>query len=794
MKINKHSIIFKTLLYLISFSIIFIVFLSVSINNMFSTTYTNLEKDKISLIQKNISSPLALNISYGFNGAVKEIVNKTLKNENVLLVQIKEYNPQKEFVFTNFKNTIEEYKKRDEFISTTELLDPANSKKIASLTIIYSKKNYFTYMEQLYLWLFWGVLGLILAIILLIYFLLKSLKRLSVLASAFSDFNPEKPKKLKLDVLSNDEVSSIATSANIMVDNLIKYLKSTKDLNQQLSKNQVHLKDAQRIAKVGSWEYNIVNNTLTLSDEIFRILQIKRKITLSWRDALLFICDKDREYVVKVFDNAIKNGSYFDIQYSVKTKNDNIIYMHTRGKVRKKADGSAKITATSMDVTEDKINKQTIEKLAYYDALTELPNRTLLKDRIHKSLQNAQRQKNRVAVLFLDLDHFKLINDTLGHSTGDKLLVYISKLLQTQIRKSDTISRIGGDEFVILLQSINSLEDAELIAKNLLKVFDGKHIIDTHNLYITTSIGISLYPDNSKTMDELITNADTAMYDAKKDGRNKYKVYSPDMSNYISVQMQVEQDLKNAVKNQNELEVYYQAKIDTTGTIVLGAEALIRWNHPTNGLMFPDEFIEVAESTGIILELGKWIIKECIEQVRKWNQDGYTELKIAINLSARQFQDNDLVPYIVSMIEKYNVDPSQLEFEVTETVSMTNMETTLRILNQLKNIGVTIAIDDFGTGYSSLSYLKKFPVNTLKIDKSFVTEMTIDEGDRIIVETIISMAHTLGFKTVAEGVETKDHVELLRSLKCDQIQGYYYSKPITKDAFSKFLLKYNPLK
>ena len=284
------------------------------------------------------------------------------------------------------------------------------------------------------------------------------------------------------------------------------------------------------------------------------------------------------------------------------------------------------------------------------------------------------------------------------------------------------------------------------------------------------------------------------MYDAKQDGRNKYKLYSKDMGNYISSQMRIEQDLKIAVDNKNEFEVYYQPKINAKDNSISGAEALIRWNHPTRGLIFPDEFIEVAESTGIILDIGKWVIQESVMQVQEWNKLGYSDLKVAVNLSAKQFQDSDLVPFIISTIKKHAINPKQLEFEITETLSMTNIEATLRILKELKSIGVSIAIDDFGTGYSSLSYLKRFPLNILKIDKSFVIDMVNDKEDSVIVQTIITMAHSLGFTTVAEGVETREHVDILNSLGCDELQGYHYSKPIPRDEFTQFLQNYTPLK
>ncbi|MDA3908350.1 MAG: EAL domain-containing protein [Sulfurimonas sp.] len=445
-----------------------------------------------------------------------------------------------------------------------------------------------------------------------------------------------------------------------------------------------------------------------------------------------------------------------------------------------------------MDITNDIKNKKTIEKLAYYDSLTGLANRTLLRDRMNKAIQSAKREKTKLAIIFLDLDHFKLINDTLGHSVGDDLLIHIAEILKVHIRESDTLARLGGDEFVILLPSVKSNIDAQNVASKIQQTLQSKHDIGNHQLYITSSIGVSLYPNHGEDAEELIRNADTAMYEAKNSGRNNYKIYSKSMGNYIDQQMHLEKDLIQAVKNKTGIEVFYQPKIDSISSFISGAEALVRWRHPTNGMIFPDQFIHIAESTGLMIELGNIIIEESIFQVQEWNKLGLVGLKIAINLSARQFQGSNLVTFISSMLLNYQVSPSQVEFEITETLSMTNMTNTLRILTELKAIGVSIAIDDFGTGHSSLAYLKKFPVNTLKIDRSFVMDIIENDEDKTIVQTIISMAHSLGLNTVAEGVETLEHVELLQSMDCDQLQGYYFSKAIPKDEFTKFIQNYIP--
>jgi len=645
-------------------------------------------------------------------------------------------------------------------------------------------------MQNFYKWFGIGIFIFFIMMLILGYILYNSLKHLTTLAIAFEEFNPSKPKNFFLNATTKDEISTITKSANKMSKKLVTYITDNKALNLAILQKEAHLKEAQRIASVGSWEYDVLKAKLILSDEIYRMIGLKIDTDIKWDDFLNYISKDDFTTVVKIINNSIIDGSDFNIKYALTLKNENNIHLQTKGKVEKKQDGSIKVTAVSMDITNDIKNKKIIEKLAYYDSLTGLANRILLKDRMHKAIQNAKRKDEKLTVMFLDLDHFKLINDTLGHSVGDELLIYISELLKSSIRESDTLSRIGGDEFIILLPSIQSLDDANMIASKIQKLLRNKHNIGSHELFLTSSIGVALYPENGDNIDELIRNADTAMYEAKNGGRNTFRLYSQSMGNYIDKQMHLEQDLVHAVKNRDEIEVYYQAKVDTISNSISGAEALVRWNHPENGIIYPDNFIYIAESTGLMIELGNIVIEKAIAELHKWHKQGFSELKIAINLSARQFQDSNLPVFISTILDRYKTDPKYIEVEITETISMTNMNNTLRILNELKAIGVSIAIDDFGTGHSSLAYLKKFPIDTLKIDKSFIMGIDASSEDKIIAQTIISMSHSLGFKTVAEGIETSLHVEMLKEMGCDELQGYYFSKPITKDKFIKFLQEY----
>jgi len=789
MKINFNSITSKTLIHISIFSFAFIFFVTFVVRTLFTDSYMELEKDKVALISENIIDPISLNLSYGFDTAFSEIATKALKNRNVLLIEIVDFPNKVNYCFTEHNISLEQHITNDELINTDKLIDPATNITIGKLTIVYSNDSYEEYMNNFNVLFFWGVIGFALSLLLLTYLLYLSLRNLSILDDSLKSFNPKEPQKLQLKGENRDEVYSISQSANIMIENIIEHLDATKELNSELILSQNHLKDAQRMAKVGSFEYSLIEDSFTLSDEYYRILGVKLNTKFTWESFLSLISQEDYKRVKNILDEAIKTGSQFSINYMLSFTNKKEIYILTKGKVRKKTDGSIRIAAISMDVTKDVKNKQTIEKLAYFDALTGLANRTLLRDRMFKAVQNAKRNNEKIGIVFLDLDHFKLINDTLGHSVGDELLIYISEILKKQTRNSDTLARLGGDEFLVLLPSIKDVKDVENFALKIQKALEYKHDIGTHQLYITSSIGVAVYPDHGESCDELIRNADTAMYEAKNNGRNKHKTYSQTMGSYVDKQLNLEQDLTDAVKSQGQIEVYYQAKIDTNTKEILGAEALVRWNHPKNGLIYPDDFIYMAESTGLMVELGNIITQQAISMVKELNEFGFVG-KMAINLSARQFQDSSLVPFISDTLTKYDIDPSQVEFEITESISMSNMTNTLRILTELRELGVSIAIDDFGTGHSSLAYLKKFPINTLKIDKSFVMGIVEDEEDRVIAQTIISMAHSLGLRTVAEGVETKEHVEMLQNMECDILQGYYYSKPITKDAFKKFIIGY----
>jgi diguanylate cyclase (GGDEF)-like protein/PAS domain S-box-containing protein len=427
--------------------------------------------------------------------------------------------------------------------------------------------------------------------------------------------------------------------------------------------------------------------------------------------------------------------------------------------------------------------------LAQHDVLTDLPNRLMFKDRLAQAISLARRNQHQLAVLFLDLDGFKHINDSLGHSVGDKLLQSVGARLSACVRKSDTVSRQGGDEFVILLPEVTHAADAAISAAKIITEIKKIHTIGEHNLCVTVSIGISTHPDNGDDPETLIKNADTAMYHAKQNGHDNFQFFRPDMSLQAVERQSLEGQLRYAVERQ-ELLLHYQPKINLETQAITSVEALIRWQHPERGLLLPAQFLTIAEDTGMIVSIGQWVLGEACRQTREWLDAGLTAVPIAVNISSLEFRNEKFVEGVRAALQSTRLNPRYLELELTETVLMRHAESTSFALGQLKALGVRLAVDDFGTGYSSLSYLTRFPIDALKLDQSFVHDIVSGSGDTtdaIIVGAIISMGKSLKHTIIAEGVETLEQVEFLQANSCDEAQGYYFSRPVVGQQFAKLL-------
>jgi diguanylate cyclase (GGDEF)-like protein/PAS domain S-box-containing protein len=443
------------------------------------------------------------------------------------------------------------------------------------------------------------------------------------------------------------------------------------------------------------------------------------------------------------------------------------------------------------DFTDRKRAEQQIEYQAYHDALTGLANRRLFQEHLTLAIALAQRRTGLLAVLFLDLDHFKIINDSLGHTMGDALLRVAAARLKTHVREGDVIARVGGDEFTIVLQELKKKEDIPAIAQKVLRAIADPIDIEGHRLYATASIGIAVYPDDGLDAETLLKNADNAMYRAKADGRNTYQMSTEEMSRSMQERLTLESGLHQAIER-NEFEVYYQPQIDVPSMKIVGMEALLRWRHPERGMMLPGSFINVAEERGHIVVIGDWVLRQACMQAKMFRDAGFPSFRVAVNISARQFREATLVDSIESALKQTGLDPQSLELEITESVAMENVDLTLKQLARLRRIGITIAIDDFGMGHSSLSYLKRFPIDALKIDRNFVEELPERLEDAAIVRSVIELAQGLNLRVVAEGVETKQQLDFLTKQNCQEVQGFYFGFPVPPQEFQKLLTLEGP--
>jgi diguanylate cyclase (GGDEF)-like protein/PAS domain S-box-containing protein len=452
-------------------------------------------------------------------------------------------------------------------------------------------------------------------------------------------------------------------------------------------------------------------------------------------------------------------------------------------------DGQAVGRAWSFrDITERRRAEEKVEFHAYHDALTSLPNRRLLKDRLAQAYVYAHRHGHHLALIFLDIDHFKLINDTLGHATGDHLLQGVADRLRACLRQGDTVARVGGDEFTVLFPDVLQVDDAARMAEKILQTFAQPFVIDGQELYVTASIGFAIYPQDGEDPDTLLRNADSAMYRAKELGRNNYQPCTPGMNARLLERMSLERSLRRAVER-GEFTLHYQPLVNLGDGRVVGTEALVRWQHPERGLLYPGKFIPVAEESRLILPLGEWVLNTACAQLASWRAAGYFDLRLSVNLSARQFQQQDIHRTVEAALRRAGLPASALELEITESMAMHNVERTREVLHALRDMGVRISIDDFGTGQSSLSYLKHFPLNTLKIDQSFVRDIAVDPDDEAIVRAVIALAHILKLSVIAEGVETVQQRDFVRGAGCEEAQGYFFSRPMSPDLVTEILAR-----
>lgn len=501
-----------------------------------------------------------------------------------------------------------------------------------------------------------------------------------------------------------------------------------------------------------------------------------------------FFTDKSREFAEEtIMPCFLEVGSVKEIPFQMVKKNGEIIDVLISANSERDANGKILHSMGAVvDITERKKAEDEVERLAHYDSLTGQPNRFLLQERLQHALIQAQRDENKVGVLFIDLDRFKWVNDTLGHACGDQLLQRVAKKMQDCVRQSDTVARLGGDEFVIILNGFSSDDELPHFAQRFLEVLAQPVTLEGVEVFNSASIGIAIYPVDGKDVETLLRNADTAMYSAKQHGRNTYQFYSSEMNERALARLGMETRMRRALKEE-EFFLEYQPQLDLRSMKICGIEALIRWQDPEMGLIQPNDFIKVAEDCGLICPLGEWVLSTACTQAKSWQDNGFPSVRMAVNVSSMQFRRHDFIDMVEDTLQRSGLDPECLEIELTESVVMEDIQRGLERLTDFKVRKIKLAIDDFGTGYSSLLYLKHFPFDRIKIAQEFVRDIPDDPEDMAIVEAILSIASNLNLEVIAEGVETRKQLDYLYGCRCNEIQGYYFSPPLPADNLSSFM-------
>ncbi len=588
------------------------------------------------------------------------------------------------------------------------------------------------------------------------------------------------------------------------LEHRIRFSIRSSETSEKLASRERQLLSAQKIAKMGEWIYDIKNMEFHCSDEVANIFNISKQRVMSHDDLINYIVDEDVNRVKAVLDQISIETTNDSLEYSIKLdagvikRIRQIIDVNTNDRIKE-----GMIFGVFQDVSDLRNAEQKVKTLALYDRLTDLPNRSFFKRLLAKKILFSSRHAQQFALLDINFDNFMRINSNLGHNVGDKLIIAACERLKNMLRdhnelisgqdqgvfETSFLAHLGGDNFIILLSDIKNADDAAIVARRISAKFSEAFDILNNEIHISISIGIGLYPDDAKNADELLKKASSALHYAKETGKNCYRFYTKEMNVLSFQRLSMETALRKALE-QEEFVLYYQPKISLLDNSITGAEALIRWNHPEMGLVSPAEFIPLAESTDLIVPMTDWIIVEACRQIGEWHRNDFQLESVAINITPSSLLDKSIHDHVLNNLRSAGVQAARLDFEITESVLMEDVDLILPILEEFKEYGCSISIDDFGTGYSSLSYLKRLPISKLKIDQSFIREIMHDNDDAIIVNAVIALAHSLGLKVIAEGVEDKDQLEYLAQHNCDVVQGYYYSCPLVGKDFYDWAIQH----
>lgn len=593
-------------------------------------------------------------------------------------------------------------------------------------------------------------------------------------------------RALRVQLDGVDEAAQLAKRFNMMLDTLVKRENEIVESHQALEQSENNLNKIMAINHEGIWDWDIKADKVSHNPSWAEMLGLTDGL-LEHPASVFFdaVHPEDRERVSRAVSECFKSKGRYRLEYRfVQINSGNEVWVQDRGDVvERDADGNPlRMIGGFYDITERKQAEEAIEHLAFYDPLTQLPNRRLLQDRLQQEMALTERSKRVCALMFIDLDDFKTLNDTLGHDTGDELLRQVAVRLRECIREGDTVARIGGDEFVLMLPDLDgdwnhAVTHAELVAQKVLSVLNQPYQLAGAPYHNTPSIGVKLFSGHRETLEELLKHADLAMYQAKAKGRNTIRFYDTTMQEVVNAKAVMETNMRQAIIDQ-QFVLFYQPQIDSEGQIV-GAEALLRWMHPERGLIAPNEFIPLAEENGLILPIGRWVLQAACEQLVTWSQQSSTEhLVIAVNVSARQFHQSDLVEQVETICRQTGANPQRLKLELTESLLVKDVEDVVDKMQALKKLGVSFSLDDFGTGYSSLSYLKRLPLDQLKIDQAFVRDIIVDSNDAAIARAVIALAESMEFNVIAEGVETTQQQQMLSNMGCRVFQGYLFGRPV----------------
>jgi len=572
----------------------------------------------------------------------------------------------------------------------------------------------------------------------------------------------------------------------------VRYMLRANHAFLDLANSQASLANAQRIAGIGSWDWNVYDNRIDWTEEVFRICGLDSNSVMPTLEAFLNVVHpEDRRRVKQSFSDVLKFGKFTALDHRLLRPDGSERVVHAQGEPAFDEAGNVlRLAGTLQDITERRRAEEQIRYLAFHDSLTGLPNRQWFKEMFNQAQARAVANETRIAVLCMGLDRFKLINDTLGYNVGDKLLEIVGKRLKGCLRSSDPIAlndrgdmvaddvaRLSGDEFTVLLNDVVDVEGIAKLATRVLDEMAPAFVLNGQEIALTASIGIAIYPNDGIDFDNLLKNADRAMYYAKEQGSSNFQFYTQSMNAAALERLSLESRLRKALER-DEFELHYQPQVDLSNGRISGVEALIRWRDPELGMISPARFIPIAEETGLIMPIGEWVMHTACAQARAWHLAGHVGLSVAVNFSARQFRHQNIPEMVRRVLTNSGLESQCLEVELTESILMHDLKVVVDILRDLKDIGVVLSLDDFGTGYSSLSYLRRFPIDVVKIDQTFVRDLTSSDGDASLTKAIIAMAHSLNMKTIAEGVETQSQLAFLCANQCDAIQGYYFSRPV----------------